>query len=218
MAYSDLPSKSSGSVFGLSDYNQIRDNFDAGVPDIFSVKGDIAVATGSDAAARLAVGANHAELIPDSSQATGLRWQIRPLCKVYNASVIDPDPNDWRAINWDSESFDTNGMHSTASNTNRLTCVSGAAGVYRVEANLGFNSSSLTPGQTGHYGVRITKNGTTVNATEFGEEEPTYDTWKMVGSLIELAVGDYVVCQCYTTQDVNILQGSWFSISFLRGL
>lgn len=218
MPYSDLPSKSSGDVFGLSEYNIIRENFNVGVPDIMSAKGDIAVATGPDAAARLAVGANGSMVVADSSTATGLRWQIRPLARVYNSAALDPDPDDWRILDWDSEQFDTNGMHATGTNPSRFTCVTGGAGVYRVEANLGFNTSSQAAGTAGHYGIRLLKNGTTVNATVMDEAEMTFDIWKMVGSLVELAVGDYIQCQCYTTRNVDVMVGSWFSISFERGL
>jgi len=42
--------------------------------DIVDAKGDLIVATGSDAVARLAVGTNTYVLVADSSEATGLKW------------------------------------------------------------------------------------------------------------------------------------------------
>lgn len=42
--------------------------------DIVDAKGDLVVATGSDAVARLAVGSNNYVLTADSSEATGLKW------------------------------------------------------------------------------------------------------------------------------------------------
>ena len=42
--------------------------------DIVDAKGDIIVATGSDAVARLAVGTNTYVLVADSSEATGVKW------------------------------------------------------------------------------------------------------------------------------------------------
>ena len=46
-----------------------------GIPEsIVDAKGDIITATGSDAPARLAVGANGTTLVADSSTATGLKW------------------------------------------------------------------------------------------------------------------------------------------------
>ena len=42
--------------------------------DIVDAKGDLVVATASDAVARLAVGSNDYVLTADSSEATGLKW------------------------------------------------------------------------------------------------------------------------------------------------
>jgi hypothetical protein len=75
MAYNTPPTKSDNDVFTASEYNTyIRDNFAAGVPDIFSAKGDIAIATGPNAATRLAVGTNGQRLAADSTQANGVKW------------------------------------------------------------------------------------------------------------------------------------------------
>ena len=46
---------------------------------IFDAKGDIVAATGADAAARVAVGANNTLLTADSSQASGVKWTADPV-------------------------------------------------------------------------------------------------------------------------------------------
>lgn len=46
---------------------------------IFNAKGDLPVGTGSDTAARLAVGANGTILTADSAESTGLRWGTAPV-------------------------------------------------------------------------------------------------------------------------------------------
>lgn len=57
MAYNPVPTVTTGDLWTASNHNTyIRDNFAAGVPDIFEAKGDIAVATGPNAAARLPIG------------------------------------------------------------------------------------------------------------------------------------------------------------------
>lgn len=43
---------------------------------IFDTKGDLAAATGADAAAKLPAGTNNKLLTADSTQATGLKWQL----------------------------------------------------------------------------------------------------------------------------------------------
>jgi hypothetical protein len=74
MPYSALPAKAAAETLDLSNYDNIRDNFAAGVPDIFTTKGDLAAATAADAASRVAVGTAPALLVPDTGQSTGLVW------------------------------------------------------------------------------------------------------------------------------------------------
>lgn len=75
MAYTPVPSVSTGDTWSASQHNTyVRDNFAAGVPDIFTTKGDLAVATAADTAARLAVGSTGAILVADSAAAAGVRW------------------------------------------------------------------------------------------------------------------------------------------------
>ena len=46
--------------------------------DIVDVKGDIIVATGSDAVTRVAAGTNDHVLTADSSQSAGVKWAAAP--------------------------------------------------------------------------------------------------------------------------------------------
>lgn len=217
MAYSDLPAKSSGDVFGLSEYNIVRDNFDAGMPDIVSAKGDLGVGTGPDAIARLAVGSNGSILVADSSTATGLRWQIVPHCLVTLTGAFDPDPDGWRSVDWDAEGIDTHGMHSTVSNPARLVVPAGGAGRYRVGANVGFVTAGLPSGQSGFYGVRIVYNGTTVVGVVQDEvETPGQDVWMFIDMPTGPGVGDYYVCQVWTSRDIDVHQNSRFWAEWQR--
>lgn len=79
MAYNPVRTVVTGSTWSASDWNHfIRDNFAASIPDIFTTKGDIAVATGADAASRLAVGTNDYTLVADDTQTTGVKWGVQP--------------------------------------------------------------------------------------------------------------------------------------------
>ena len=58
MAYTSVPTYTTGDVFTAANANTYwRDNFAAGVPDIFTAAGDLAYATAANAAAPLAIGA-----------------------------------------------------------------------------------------------------------------------------------------------------------------
>jgi hypothetical protein len=75
MAYNTPPTKSTGDTFTATEFNTyIRDNFAAGVPDIFTTKGDLVVATGPNVGTRLGIGSNGQRLVADSTQATGVKW------------------------------------------------------------------------------------------------------------------------------------------------
>lgn len=50
------------------------DNMAAGVPDVFTAKGQLAVASGVDALGVLSVGANNKVLLADSAQSLGVKW------------------------------------------------------------------------------------------------------------------------------------------------
>jgi hypothetical protein len=58
---------------------------------IWDAKGDLAAATGADAASKLTVGSNYTGLIADSAQTTGLRWAPGASILLYDYSVAGSD-------------------------------------------------------------------------------------------------------------------------------
>lgn len=76
MAYNAVPTVNTGDLWTAANHNTyIKDNFAAGVPDIFTTKGDLAVASGADAAARLAVGSNGQFVRANSAATNGVDWR-----------------------------------------------------------------------------------------------------------------------------------------------
>ena len=77
---------SAGTTIVAADMNQNFDDVEAFVnttpgvvqKDIVDVKGDIIVATGSDAVTRVAAGTNDHVLTADSSQSAGVKWAAAP--------------------------------------------------------------------------------------------------------------------------------------------
>jgi hypothetical protein len=59
MSYNAVPTVTTGDTWSAANHNTyIRDNFAAGVPDIFTAAGDIAYATAANAASALAIGSS----------------------------------------------------------------------------------------------------------------------------------------------------------------
>ena len=78
MAYIPVPNASTGDKFTAAYVNAyLRDNFAASVPDIFTAKGQLAAATGADAAAPVtAPTVNGQVLTADSTVSTGMAWKM----------------------------------------------------------------------------------------------------------------------------------------------
>lgn len=76
-----------------------------------------------------------------------------PRCSVYNTGTQAVGTGG-TILTWDSEEYDTDGMHSTSSNTSRLTCVT--AGTYTLTAVFSVvNTASSAQSTT----FRFIKNG-----------------------------------------------------------
>jgi hypothetical protein len=104
------------------------------------------------------------------------------------------------AITWDTEEFDTDGFHSTSSNTSRITIPSGKAGKYLFTSHINLDSNS----GTGRRINRFYKNGVSVDIS-FVEIPPASGAY--VGALnsiiLNLAVADYVEIYYYQTTGAN---------------
>jgi len=209
-----MAGKSAGDTFDVTDYNQIDANFQAGVPDIFTTKGDIAAATGSNAAARVGVGANDSIIVADSSQSSGLAWQIQPACHVYNDANIDPATSSWVSLTFNQERYDTDTMHSTSSNTNRITIPANGAGLYLIGGNAEFDVGGESAGGAS-LGIRILANGATVIAQHYvNTNKGVIDSTLAVSTVYSMNAAQYAELQVYTSVDVNILASLAYSPEF----
>lgn len=214
MAYVDIGAKSPGDYVESTYLNQVRANFQAGVPDIYTTKGDLAVATGADAAARLAVGADDATLTADASTASGLAWQIQPAARVYRSTALDVSAATWTATTFNAERFDTDGMWVVGSPT-RLTVPTGGGGLYLIGANVAF-LTGITANAASVVGVRIVLNGATTIALDLRNHyrAVAVDLTISLSTLYALSATDYVEVGVYTSQDVDIASGGNYSPEF----
>jgi len=129
MAYTAVKTVSTGDPWTARDMNRyVRDNFAAGVPDIMTTKGDIAVATANDTATRLGIGSNDEWLYADSGATTGLVWgEIGHLKTVGDgANQLVSSVSTALITCLSTETFDT----AAAFTSDRFTCP--APGMYLV--------------------------------------------------------------------------------------
>jgi hypothetical protein len=212
MAYSDPTNKSDGDTLEIGDYNKLRDNWLAGALAAFAAKGDSWWATGANAGARLPAGANDSIIVYDDGESQGVATQIVPACRVYNDVAIDPATSSWVTLTFNSERFDTDTMHSTSTNTGRLTVPTDGDGLYLITGHVEFASSVNNP--TLH--VRILLNGATEIArqTHRLDSATGVDTTLTVSTLYSLSATDYVTLQVYTTEDVNVQASGNYSPEF----
>jgi hypothetical protein len=146
-------STSSTSTTLAATANAVKTTYDlangAIAKSIVDAKGDLVAATAADTVSRLAVGANGTVLTADSAEATGIKWATPASgstfagVSVYDSSNQAISSGVTTALTFNLEYFDTNGYHSTSTNTSRLTVPAGKAGYYLMTAqgNYSLNSS-----------------------------------------------------------------------------
>ena len=210
MAYADLGDVVSGGTITEAWGDQVRANFQAGVPDIFTTKGDIAGATAADTAARLAVGAAGSVLVPDSGEATGLAWQHMYICSVYRDAVFGISSSTATTVQFNAERSDTGSMHDITTNNQRITVVSGGAGWYRISANISLGAAGTT-------WAAILLNGTTVIARQshfYDTGSPPSEVDFNISRDYYLSETDYVEVQVYASAAVNVAHNANYSPEF----
>lgn len=150
MSYTPVPTQNIGDEWTAAEHNTYaRDNFAAGVPDIFTTKGDLAVGTGADAAIRLGVGTNGQFLTADSGEASGLKW-VSPGLSVYARYTKDTAQNVATAtatyIDFDTEDFDTESAVTVGADWRFIVPV-GFGGYYLICACVAGTGGTFSAGQ-----------------------------------------------------------------------
>ena len=185
-----LPQYDAGILYFVSASSAIfYDYIQVGAASPLTTKGDLYTFSTSDT--RLGVGANGTTLVADSAEATGLKWAAPASgstfvgAGLYSDAATSLSNSTLTAITWDSEEFDTNGFHSTSTNTSRITIPAGKAGKYLITASWLQNSSNTDGSQRL---IRIRKNGDDIrNADWFPKAIGIYP----ISSVVSAAEGDY---------------------------
>lgn len=113
---------------------------------------------------------------------------VVPTCRVYNsANISHTTSGTAQALTFNSERYDVSSMHSTSSNTGRITIPTNWAGKYSVGASVGFASNA-----TGYRQISIRLNGTTDIVFHNTNAISGLVTRLSCSTIYEFAAGDYI--------------------------
>jgi len=210
MAYTPTPPINPGDTGTSAWATIVKDNFDASAVAAVAVLGDLAVATGANALARLPVGADGTALVADSGEATGLLWQIQPACHLTKSGNTPMGPTAWTAIDFDTETSDPDGMHEGITNPSRITIPANGDGWFI----FGFYGIA-TGGDPDTWKVRIRLNGITTLVQASGWR---YDDLSLSLTMgYPLAATDYLQVEYWTPRaDMTISADPAFWAIFQR--
>lgn len=158
-----------------------------------TASGDIVVGTGSGTYDNLPIGTTGQVLTADTTVSPyKVKWATPSStpsfvgCSVYRTSTLNVSNNTNTAVPFDSESFDTDGFHSTSSNTSRITIPSGKAGKYLFNCTTNFEGAP-----NGHRQGNLYKNGSIVKALAQFATITTGSPTASGSTIVDAAVGDY---------------------------
>jgi len=194
MAYSDPGDLATGAVITEAWVDAVRADILASALAIVTTKGDLTAATAATTLARLAIGADDSTLVAASGAATGLAWQIIPAVHVTKSDTTALGLSAWTSLTFDTETSDTDAMHSTVSNTSRLTVPTGGDGWYI----FGFYGSAARAGNSGTWRARILLNATTTITQNQQDEASGVQEMIQLAGAYPLVATNYIEVQYYT--------------------
>lgn len=207
MGYTPVKTVTEGMPWTAKDMNTyLRDNFAAGVPDLFTTKGDIAAASGSDAAVRVGAGPNNSWLFADSGATGGVKQALPNRVSVTpSGSIGSTVVNEWAQFtSWDTEVFDP----AAAFASDRFTCQH--AGMYVIIVACGGDGLLVAPDAYTSVRLGVYKNGTLyqVVAADYSNKSAVDQSYKWFCNgitLVKLAAGDYLEIYYYISESAGAI-------------
>lgn len=180
-----------------------------------TASGDIIVGTGNGTFDNLPLGSTGQVLTVDTTVSPyKVKWATPSSggfvgCSVFNGttglSTQSISNNTLTALTFNNELFDTDGFHSTSTNTSRLTVPSGKAGYYQIYGTTIFDTNA-----TGKRYLNINKNGSLLFSGGELLASSTLYISSIVGITANLAEGDYIEFIAYQNSGgaLNIYTGA----------
>jgi len=204
MAYTAVPTQNTGDEWTAAEHNTyVRDNFAAGVPDIFTTKGDLAVATAADTAARLAVGTDGHVLIADSGEACGIKWGTVPNgpstgvgARYYVDDTQEVADSSQTIIDYAVKDYDTD-TAVTVGAAWKFTVPADQGGKYLVIATCYYQSAGWLANERAD--LELYKNGARVciMGSYFVNANNTVNVFVIGSAIVDLSAADYIDVRAY---------------------
>ena len=134
--------------------------------------------------------------------------------RVYDGSTQSISNNSRTAVAFDTESYDTETMHDTSTNNERL--IAKTAGKYLMTASIGFSANATGEREAW---INHSADGDIAGASRAGEGDRT--NYVAVSTVYDMAADEYVVLQVYQNSggSLNVNNGVWhhFSLTKISG-
>jgi hypothetical protein len=123
-----------------------------------------------------------------------------PRCRLTKSGTQSIANNTTTAVTFDVEDIDDGGMHSTTTNTSRITIPTGGGGTYLIGAHAEFAQNA-----TGIRTLLLVVNGTSTQSTVRDNSPSGSNATRLAcTTLVSLVAGDYVEAQVVQTSGGNL--------------
>ncbi len=173
-----------------------------------AAKGDLIVGTGSATFDNLGVGTNGQVLTADSTVSpTGLKWATPASGSTFVGCSLSKNASQsitngaTTALTFQVELFDTDGFHSTSSNTERITIPAGKGGYYLIVGQVSMTGTATLTNVRRVPDIRKNGSSTLKNVdAPIGQDYPN----ATVMAFANLAVADYIELRVYNGQGSSL--------------
>jgi len=164
--------------------------------DLITTAGDLLYGTAADTVARLGIG-TAGQVLQVNSGATAPEWAAPAAggfigASIYNSESQSISNTTYTTLTFDSEVFDTDTFHDTATNNSRITIPSGKNGKYLIVAKFHFAGNATGTNRLGG----IKKNGTSVGLFRGINGNSSSVGWN-ASVILDLVATDYIELEVY---------------------